>query len=304
MKNCLVVYYSQSGQAENIARAVAGPLHEAFHIHYEELRPVSPFPFPWRDMSFFQAFPESVMEIPCPLEPFSFDTTIHYDLVILAFPVWYLSPPIPMSSFLQSEQARKMLKDTPVVTLLGVRNMWAMAHESIKARVREAGGKPVGNIVLADPYPNLVSVITIVRWMITADRHGRGLYAKIFPPAGVPEKTIQGTSRFGNIIRDAWKNDRLDSLQEELVEKDAVQVNPVLINIEKRAKVMFGVLARWILKKGNFNDPSRLGRIRVFKYYLFTVIYLVSPFASIVFWISGKLNPGANRRLIRRYSGL
>jgi hypothetical protein len=304
MKNCLIIYYSQSGQAFNIARAVTEPLKSEFHLHFEELKPVTSFPFPWKGMSFFQAFPESVKEIPCPMEPFGFSTDVKYDLVVLAYPVWYLSPPIPLSSFLQSEAGRKVLKDTPVITLLGVRNMWAMAQQRVQEFIHQNGGRLVGNIVMSDPNPNLVSVITIVRWMMTADRHGKGLYAKIFPPAGVPDQAIGNASRFGETILEACRNEQLDGLQDKLVEQGAVKVDPVLVNIEKRAKKMFGILASWILKKGGYNSPYRICRLKFFKYYLFTVIYLVSPFASIVFRIAGKLNPRASGKIIARHSGV
>lgn len=304
MKHCLIIHYSQSGQATSIARAISEPLLQDFQLYFEELKPVPAFPFPWTGMSFFQAFPESVQEIPCKLAPFRYDTELKYDLVILAFPVWYLSPPIPLSAFLQSEAGKMTLKDTPVITVMGVRNMWAMAQERVKARIAETGGKLVGNIVLADPYPNLVSVITIVRWMMTAEKHGRGLYGRLFPPAGVQERDIREAAVFGMLIGDAFKNNNLEELQNELLRRGAVKVNPVLVNIEKRAKVMFGFLSRWILKKGGYDDPARIGRLRVFKYYLFTVIYLVSPVASLVFRIVAGLNPAASKKLIMKYTSV
>jgi hypothetical protein len=198
----------------------------------------------------------------------------------------------------------KILKGKPVITLLGVRNMWAMAQEKVKARISQAGGIWIGNIVLTDPHPNLVSVITIVRWMMTADKYGKGLYAKLFPPAGVPDLTIKNAKKFGEIILEATKKDQLTNLQEELLLSKAVTVNPVLIKIEKRAKIMFNILARWILKKGDYNDTSRVGRLKVFKYYLFTVIYLVSPMAAAIFWTLNQLSPRAVERLITYYSGV
>ncbi len=304
MKNCLIIYFSQSGQALNIANAVSGPLKKDFNLHFEELRPATPFPFPWKGMSFFQAFPESVMEIPCPLEPFSFDINMDYDLIILSYPIWYLSAPIPLTSFLLSQEAKKIMHGKPVVTMMGVRNMWVMAQERVKARIRENGGKLVGNIVLEDPYPNLVSVITIVRWMMTAEKHGGGWYGKLFPPAGVPDRTIAQASIFGDVILKSFREDDLDHLQDNLLTKGAVRVHPVLANIEQRAKIMFGILARWILKKGGYNDPARVARLKVFKYYLFTVIYLVSPIASLVFWFTGILNPKGRKKITRKYSSL
>jgi len=304
MKNCLIIYYSQSGQALNIARSATEPLKNEFNLHFEELKPTVPFPFPWKGMSFFQAFPESVLEIPCSLLPFSIDPSIKYDLVVLAYPVWYLSPPIPITSFLRSEAGKKAISGKPVVTMLGVRNMWVMAQERVKAMIREAGGRLVGNIVMEDPYPNLVSVVTIVKWMMTADRHGKGLYAKLFPPAGVPDARIQNAARFGKAIAEAFHENDLENLQKKLLEQKAVKIHTVLLNIEKRAKVMFGILARWILKKGEYNSPSRIGRLKFFKYYLFTVIYLVSPIASIIFWLVSLLRPGSVKKAVQQYSSV
>lgn len=302
MKHCLIVHYSQSGQVSEIAKAVVSPLSDDFQLHFEELRPKNPYPFPWTGMSFFQAFPESVGEIPCELEPFRFDPGITYDLIILAYPVWYLSPAIPITSFLISEECKKVLAGTPVVTVLGVRNMWIMAQERVKARIQSAGGRLVGNIMLEDPHSNLVSVITIVRWMTTAKKHGSGLYGQLFPPAGVPDERISGSKVYGEAIRDTFRAGDLRPLQDVLVSKGAVEVHPVLFQIEKRAKVMFGFLSRWILKKGGYNSPARVGRLKAFKYYLFTVIYLVSPFASLIFKISFLLRPRKAAEIIRKYT--
>jgi len=304
MKHCLIIHYSQSGQASEIAKAVASPLSDDFQLHFEELRPKAPFPFPWAGMSFFQAFPESVREIPCELEPFRFDPAIRYDLIILAYPVWYLSPAIPVTSFLVSDQGKKVLAGTPVVTVLGVRNMWIMAQERVKAHIHAAGGKLVGNIMLEDPHSNLVSVITIVRWMITAKKHGNGLYGQLFPPAGVPDELIKGSRAYGETIRDLYKTGGLQHLQQKLVSQGAVRVHPVLFQIEKRAKVMFGFLSRWILKKGGYNSPARVGRLKAFKYYLFTVIYLVSPFASLVFKVSFIIRPHKAKEIIRQFTSV
>ena len=65
MKKILVVYYSQTGQLKRIVDSILSPVESQVEITYEELKPVPAFPFPWNGMPFFQAFPESVKEIPC-----------------------------------------------------------------------------------------------------------------------------------------------------------------------------------------------------------------------------------------------
>jgi hypothetical protein len=69
--------------------------------------------------------------------------------------------------FLKSPEAAILLRDTPVVTISGSRNMWVMAHEKVKVLLRENGAKLKGNIALVDRVGNLISVITIVEWMFS-----------------------------------------------------------------------------------------------------------------------------------------
>ncbi len=304
MKKILIIYYTQSGQLRQIVDSITGLLEKDCQLFFEELKPVPAFPFPWTGMSFFQAFPESVREIPCKLGPFQNDLTIDYDLVILAYTVWYLSPSIPVSSFLQSGEAKKLLKGKPVITVLGVRNMWIMAQERVKSMISGAGGKLAGNIVMTDPAGNLTSVITIVRWMTTGRKDPFRWLGMNFPAAGVPEGETRKGGEYGEAIRIAVNANNLEDLQKELVVLGAVNVDPVLYNIEKRGKMMFGIWSKMILKKGAYNDPAREGRLKGFKYYLFTVIYLISPFVSGLFRLIFYLNRRAARNVISKYSGI
>ena len=76
--------------------------------------------------------PESVMGIPCELEPLSVNGQEDFDLIIVAWQPWFLSPSIPIHAFFQHETAKKLLAGKPVVTIIGSRNMWVMAQERIK----------------------------------------------------------------------------------------------------------------------------------------------------------------------------
>jgi hypothetical protein len=304
MKKILIIYYTQSGQLRQIVDSIIGPLISESRLYYEELKPVPAYPFPWTGMSFFQAFPESVNEIPCMLEPFLNDPELDYDLVILAYQVWYLSPSIPVSSFLKSETGKKLIKGKPVITVAGVRNMWIMARERVKAMILDAGGMPAGNIVMADPAGNLTSVITIVRWMMKGEKTPFRWMGMNFPAAGVPEVEIRKGREYGEMIRHYLKSGNYSNLQEDLVVKGAVKVDPVLYNIEKRGKMIFHVWAKMILKKGAYNDPAREGRLKGFKYYLFGVIFLISPIVAGLFRLIYFLNPVTAKRIITKYSGV
>jgi hypothetical protein len=302
MKKALIIYYSQTGQLKKIVDSVTSPLREDFELIFEEVKPVPPYPFPWRGLQFFQAFPESVQQRPCDLEPFLFNPDQDFDLVILAYQVWYLSPSIPFAAFLQSPAAGKVLKGKPVITVLGVRNMWIMAQESVKRQIRDLGGTLIGNIVLVDPHPNLVSIVTMVLWMSKGVSKEKGLISNLFPPAGVPEQSIREAAKFGEVIREAFRLGQTKKLQDHLLEKGAVNVNPILMSVEKRGRMMFEFWSKYVLKKGGPWDPAREFRLKLFKYYLFSGAFLLPPFISLVSWFTQKIFYKKTKRLQDYYS--
>ncbi|UCG26670.1 MAG: hypothetical protein JSV24_06725 [Bacteroidales bacterium] len=305
MKRILIIYYSQTGQLTEIVKSVTSSLKEdEFSLIFEELRPRLPYPFPWSGKQFFQVFPESVLEIPCELESFGFNEEDRFDMVILAYQIWYLSASVPFNSFLRSPEAAKLIKGKPVVTIIGSRNMWIMAQKKVRKKIKDLGGSLVGNIVLIDRAPNLISVITIIRWLIKGRREGRGGWKRLLPRAGVSEKDIKNAAKYGELIGRALREKGLKKLQENLVQNGAVEINPVLMSIEKRGHMMFRIWARQILNKGPYNDPARDPLLGLFKYYLFFVLFLVSPMASVVFFLLHKINRRNTRKKIRYYSGL
>jgi hypothetical protein len=280
-KKVLVVYYTQTGQLREIVNSVTAPLKadSEISLSFEELKPRPPFPFPWSSDEFFQVMPESVKGIPCELEPLTVSEQEHFDLILIAWQPWYLSPSIPVSAFFQHKTVKKLLNGKPVVTVIGSRNMWVMAQEKVKQYIQQANGHLIGNIMLYDKAPNLLSVFSVIRWMF----HGKkDRYMRIIPPAGISQEDITDASRYGEIIQEALHINNFENLRETLAASGAVDVKPGLVMMEKRAIIFFRFWAGFILKKGPYGAESRVGRVRLFKYYLLAVIYLVSPFASIL----------------------
>lgn len=302
-KKILVIYYSQTGQLREIVESVTAPMaaDQDIKLIIEELKPKPPFPFPWTADEFFQAMPESVKGIPCELEPITVKSHDDFDLIIVAWQPWYLSPSIPIHAFFQHVMAKTLLKGKPVITIIGSRNMWVMAQERVKQYIREAGGRLVGNILLYDKAPNLLSVISVIRWMIYGKKER---YLKIIPPAGVSSDDIRNAVRYGEIIKESLQNDNFDILQLKLVSAGAVDVKTSLVMIEKRGILLFRLWARFILKKGSYGSESRLGRVRLFKYYLIAVLYLVSPLATLLYLVIKPFRSRAIKKQISLYQSI
>lgn len=132
-------------------------------------------------------FPESVyLDPPCEIE--DIEDSNDYDLVIISYQVWFLSPSIPITSFLKSKYAKEKLKDKPVITVIACRNMWVMAQEKMKSLLFDVNAKLIDNIVLIDQGSSLSTFITTPRWMLTGRRNA---FWKIFPKAGVSKEDIK-----------------------------------------------------------------------------------------------------------------
>jgi hypothetical protein len=279
----LVLYYSQSGQLKQILDSLLQPLADAsdVSIHFEALKPKPAYPFPWTTDTFCDVFPEAFQEVACEMEPLGVAPDQRFDLVLVAYTVWYLSPAVPVSSFLQSPAAKQLLKDRPVVTVIGCRNMWLMAQEKVKKRIQAAGGRLKGNIVLMDRASNLVGVATIAYWMLTGKKERP---MRLLPRPGVSDSDIRQARRFGPLLKDP------EALEQgELNTRGAVHVVPAYIIFEQRIEKVFNIWSKFIRQKGGPGDPRRRKRVRMFFYYLLAAIGIIAPLATLAGFLIRRL---------------
>lgn len=280
MKKILVVYFSQTGQLKRCLDSFLTPLikDNNFQIDYEQLEPENPFPFPWSSKEFFDVFPECVQEIPMKLKPFKTDPNTKYDLIILGYHPWYLSPSLPTSTYLQSENAIKLFNGTNVVSFIACRNMWLQGQEKLKKRLKALNANLVGNIALYDRAFNLISVYTILRWMLWGKK-GK---------AGISEEDIEHSKVYGEYIYNALtKNKTIE--QKELVNLGAITVIPNLADLEKTATKLFNIFAKFVRAKGGPKDPNRRFRVRLFGIYLLIGIVILSPLTTAIFYLTSIL---------------
>lgn len=300
MKSVLVIYYSQSGQLESIARSIAKPLldSDAITVAFHEIQPEKPFPFPWNKEAFFGVFPESFLQIPTSLKPIPQEIlNTKYDLILLYYQVWYLTPSIPINSFLKSPEAKLLLDKTPVITISGSRNMWVMAQEKVKVLLRENKAQMVGNIALVDRAPNLISVITIVKWMFSGLKQR---YLGIFPLPGVSDKDISDASKFGEVILSHLRQNSFETLQKKLVAVRAVKISSYLVKVDKTANKIFDKWSHFIITK----KDSRKNWLKVFNLYLFLAIWLISPIVYILHVFTYPLKIKRIKKETEQYQGV
>lgn len=289
MKRVLVISYSQSGQLHEILHNFLKPF-QGIDIEQVHIKPKNEYAFPWSSDIFFDIMPETVLEEPVELAPYELKSS-KYDLVILGYQPWFLSPSLPATSLLQDSKFLSILKNTPVVTVIGARNMWLNSQISIVERIQAAGGHMVANVPFIDKTQNLVSVLTILHWMLTGKKERKW---GILPYPGVAQQDIDGADTLGEAVANAVQKGAYDGLQEAILSQQKVDLHPSIIFIEKRAKRLFTIWANLIRGKGT-EAAKRSRWVRFFKYYLVVALFVVSPIVLTVYNI--LLRPFSGKKI-------
>lgn len=281
-RKVLVVHYSSpSGQLSEVISKLTAPLAADGGIELRQLvlRPRDPYPFPWPILRFFDTFPETIYLDPPPLEPLGLAAGERFDLVILGYQVWFLSPSGPTAAFLKSPEAKALFKDTPVVTVIACRDMWLLAQERVKEIFAAYGARLVGNVVLVDEAGSVGSFLATPVWMMTGKRGP--LLGGLIPRAGVKPQQIEDSRRFGVRIAEVLQSGRpLDgSLLQNL---GAVKVNTRLIATEKAARRSFlawGALLRALGPRGSW---VRQPVVAFYILFLVALLIVVLPLSALI----------------------
>lgn len=291
IKRILVLSYSQTGQLAKITKRIVDPLQRdsSITVHIETLRPVTPYPFPWKFFSFLDAFPESAHMIPPPLQPLLLTGEEDFDLVILPYQVWFLAPSLPITAFLKHPLAKKLLAGKPVVTVIACRNMWMLAQEKMKGLLHDCGARLLDNVVLVDPSPTMASLFTTPLWLLSGKRD----FLPWLPLAGVDAESIQAARRFGLALRDALHNDQERGEAPLLAGLKAVDSNPHLLVSEKAATRSFYLWGKLLRAVGKPEQRRRRPFLILYVIFLIALILTIVPLSLL---IQALLRPLLRRR--------
>lgn len=279
-KKVLVLYYSQSGQLKNIVDSVVSPLLQNSNIELtiEEYSTQEEFAFPWGFFRFFDAFPECIAMDAPELKPLQAQKQ-KYDLIVFAYQVWFLSPSLPATALLKSDFANEVFKDTPVITLIGCRNMWLMAQEKVKSSLASLGAKHIDNAVLVDQGGSIANFITVTRWLLTGKKDS--LWG-IFPIPGISDADIADASRFGYAINKGLQEDKELSNKPLLSGYKAAEVDEKLIFSEKSGHRAFKIWSRILRAIAPRKSKLRYPFLFCFAVYLTLMIIIVVPIPMLL----------------------
>jgi len=149
----LVVFFSFTGQTRRVASALAAGFR-SLGWSVEEVAIVIaderfPLPFPWRRFwrHLLGWIPPQLLGRRCriALVPELTAELLACDLVCIGSPTWWLSPALPVSSFLQGEAARRLLAGRPFAVFAVARSFWRLNAWRVAALARRCGGRHVAS---------------------------------------------------------------------------------------------------------------------------------------------------------------
>lgn len=291
MKRVLLIGYSQSGQLLDVLEAIAAPLRAAgdCEIVIERLQPRVPFPFPWTLLRFLDAFPESVFLDPAPIEPLSAAARGSFDLVVLGWQPWFLSPSQPIAAFLLGAEGRAVLEGRPVVSVVACRNMWLTAYATLQRLLRSAGARLLDNVALVD-RGGFATFLTTPLWMLT----GRKQAASWLPRAGIAQSEVADCARFGEALAAALRAGRERESSPLLAGLRAVEVDERLIAAERIGWRSFRLWGRLVRACGPAGSPMRRPVLLLLLAFLAGAIVFVLPLTMA---LRAVLHPLLRQRL-------
>jgi len=280
MKKVLVISYSQAGQTQRALGDFLRGFEKNIAVDRVDIEPREAFPFPWKMSAFFRVFPRAVRGLAPEIAPLSVRWD-DYDLVILGWQVWFLSPSLPIQGFLQSPYATG-LKGKKVVSLVTCRNLWHSASRTVGAALRALGSDPVGQITVAETSPIWASFVTTPRWMLTGKK---GAFA-FFPEAGIAREEFAPLEGRGERLGQSWVSSQGHSLD---AREFGANLNKLSLTLMDAIGFQFFRAWSWLILKLAPRAGVRQDLLLVlFRVNLVLLILSVAPCTKLVELIFGK----------------
>lgn len=278
----LIIYYSQTGAVTEMCRPLVRPLQQAgAEIHWAELEPIPPYPFPWKNLhTFFNVMPETVLGQTPEIRFPDLDRNQPFDLIVIAYSVWFLCPSLPIQAFFKSAHA-EVLAGAKVVTLSVSRKMWLQASEKMKLLLRQAGAIHLDNIAVTHRGGDLTTLITMPRFLLTGSRKRFiGLDETRIDPADA-----ERMERLGTVI--TRHVGHLNQLQSPMLGgQQAAPVNGKNAVVERVGNAGFRFWAHFIRLFGSPGNPLRNVAVMIFITSFVLGLLVVLPMLLLITWLA------------------
>lgn len=207
----LIVYFTYTQQSRLVAEAMAGALRERGCTVSEAL-----IGFPdtrWADR--FSRFPmrhawlDVLGMLPAQLRGATGEIVIpeearegEYDLVVIGSPTWFFRQSIPIRSFLQSNDAARLLDGTRFGAFVVCRRYWRQNLKSVRKVGTKLGGKFVEGTHFTFQGSQIPSFLSLISYFGKGENRDRYLGVKL-PPSMLQPDYPEQAREFANRLADS-----------------------------------------------------------------------------------------------------
>lgn len=108
-----------------------------------------------------------------------------YDLICIGSPTWWSTTSMPVRSFLETDEARKLLTGKPFAVFVVCRRNWRDNFKTVRELGQKLGGEFVGGLHFTYPGDQLRSVLSLTSYL------GSGQYRDRYLKVPIPSTNIQ-----------------------------------------------------------------------------------------------------------------
>ena len=206
----LIVYYTHTQQALRVADAMAEVLRERgcevtqAGIEFTEPRYLDRFSvFPFRHAVFdivpllIPQLRQKTGQIKIPEAAQTGD----YDLICFGSPTWFFRTAMPLRSYLESDEAGKILAGKPFAAYVVCRRYWSVNLHEVKRRGKARGGTWLDGIRFTYEGGQIRSLLSLLSYFGKGEMRERSLGIKI-PPTNLKPDFGEQAKAFANQLAD------------------------------------------------------------------------------------------------------
>lgn len=205
----LVVYFSYTNQTKKIVDAMADVWRDrGCDVHlgaieftdprYADRFKTFPMPHPLREV--LGMIPGELRRKPAQIGIPDVVTERDYDFVCFGSPTWWLSTNVPIRSFLESDTASRVLRDTPFAGAVACRRYWKHNLKTVRRLGTKAGGW-IDGIHFRYQGGQVRSLLSLISYLGSGTFRERYLGVKI-PPTNLVDAQLDEARVFAGTLAD------------------------------------------------------------------------------------------------------
>jgi len=206
----LFVYYSYTKQTLKVSEAMAEILRgrgcdvQLAAIEFTDPRYTArfqefPMPHPYREV--FGMIPAELRRVTGKIRTPDEVRSGDYDLVCIGSPTWWLSTSVPVRSFLESEEAGRLLGGTRFATFVVCRRYFGHNLRTVKKLASQRGGRFVNATHFKYEGGQVKSLLSLISYLGSGEYRERYLGLPI-PPTNIQDYHLEMARKFANDLAD------------------------------------------------------------------------------------------------------